>query len=53
MALQRAIRFGDGPTLEHMFTEARAIRRGIIQAGQDTEQPDFGRNVARVREKSR
>ncbi|MFA5956786.1 prephenate/arogenate dehydrogenase family protein [Hyphomicrobium sp.] len=53
VALQRAIRFGDGPTLEHMFTEARAVRRGIIQAGQDTEQPDFGRNVSRVREKSR
>ena len=42
-ALQRAIRFGDGETLEKLFTEARAIRRGVIHANQDTPQPDFGR----------
>ena len=30
-------------TLERLFAEARAIRRGIIQAGQDTARPDFGR----------
>ncbi len=42
--LQRAIRFGDGDTLAKMFADARAIRRGIIQAGQDTAAPDFGRN---------
>jgi cyclohexadieny/prephenate dehydrogenase len=42
-ALQRAIRFGDGDTLLQMFTDARAIRRGIIEAGQDTASPDFGR----------
>ena len=42
-ALQRAIRFGDGETLERLFTEAREVRRGIIQAGQDTNAPDFGR----------
>lgn len=41
--LQRAIRFGDGETLFRLFTDARAIRRGIIQAGQDTAAPDFGR----------
>ncbi len=41
--LQRAIRFGDGETLFRLFTEARAIRRGIIEAGQDTAAPDFGR----------
>ncbi len=41
--LQRAIRFGDGETLERLFTEAREVRRGIIQAGQDTNAPDFGR----------
>ncbi|MGE0055360.1 MAG: prephenate/arogenate dehydrogenase family protein [Hyphomicrobium sp.] len=41
--LQRAIRFGDGETLEKLFTDARSIRRGIIQAGQDTPTPDFGR----------
>jgi cyclohexadieny/prephenate dehydrogenase len=43
VTLQRAIRFGDGATLERLFAEARAVRRGIIQAGQDTPQPDFGR----------
>ncbi|MGE3065695.1 MAG: prephenate/arogenate dehydrogenase family protein [Hyphomicrobiaceae bacterium] len=43
-ALQRAIRFGDGDMLFRLFTEARAIRRGIIQAGQDTAAPDFGRH---------
>jgi cyclohexadieny/prephenate dehydrogenase len=41
--LQRAIRFGDGATLETLFADARNIRRGIIQAGQDTAAPDFGR----------
>lgn len=46
VTLQRAIRFGDGATLERLFSEARAIRRGIIQAGQDTAQPDFGRRVS-------
>jgi cyclohexadieny/prephenate dehydrogenase len=44
--LQRAIRFGDGDTLFRLFTEARAVRRGIIQAGQDTAAPDFGRSAA-------
>jgi cyclohexadieny/prephenate dehydrogenase len=44
-ALQRAIRFGDGATLEKLFTEARAIRRGVIHANQDTPQPDFGRRT--------
>ena len=44
-ALQRAIRFGESDTLHRLFTEARATRRGIIQAGQDTEAPDFGRRA--------
>ncbi len=44
--LQRAIRYGDGATLERLFADARAIRRGIIQAGQDTAAPDFGRGRA-------
>ncbi len=48
VTLQRAIRFGDGETLERLFTEARAVRRGVIQAGQDTPAPDFGRRPARV-----
>lgn len=42
-ALQRAIRTGDGDHLFDYFTHTRAIRRGIIEAGQDTEAPDFGR----------
>ncbi|MGY6411422.1 MAG: prephenate/arogenate dehydrogenase family protein [Alkalilacustris sp.] len=42
-ALQRAIRTGDGEMLHAYFTRTRAIRRGIIEAGQDTEAPDFGR----------
>jgi cyclohexadieny/prephenate dehydrogenase len=42
-ALQRAIRLGDGPHLHEYFTRTRAIRRGIIEAGQDTSAPDFGR----------
>jgi cyclohexadieny/prephenate dehydrogenase len=43
-ALQRAIRMGDGPMLHDYFTRTRAIRRGIIEAGQDTAAPDFGRS---------
>ncbi len=43
-ALQRAIRTGDGEHLFDYFTRTRAIRRGIIEAGQDTEAPDFGRS---------
>jgi len=43
-ALQRAIRYGDDEILFRTFTEARAIRRGIIEAGQDTAAPDFGRH---------
>ncbi len=46
-ALQRAIRQGDGDHLHDYFTRTRAIRRGIIEAGQDTDAPDFGRVKAR------
>ncbi|MGR3541340.1 MAG: prephenate/arogenate dehydrogenase family protein [Hasllibacter sp.] len=42
-ALQRAIRTGDGDMLHDYFTRTRAIRRGILEAGQDTDAPDFGR----------
>jgi cyclohexadieny/prephenate dehydrogenase len=42
-ALQRAIRQGDGDHLFDYFTRTRAIRRGIIEAGQDTAAADFGR----------
>ncbi|WP_323005953.1 prephenate/arogenate dehydrogenase family protein [Pseudorhodobacter sp.] len=44
-ALQRAIRKGDGAHLHAYFTRTRAIRRSIIQAGQDTDAPDFGRGA--------
>ena len=46
-ALQRAIRTGDGDHLHDYFTRTRAIRRGIIEAGQDTDAPDFGRGASR------
>ena len=42
-ALQRMIRWDDGAALEALFTRTRAIRRSIIEAGQDTEAADFGR----------
>jgi cyclohexadieny/prephenate dehydrogenase len=41
--LQRAIRWGDGELLQEFFTRTRAIRKGVIEAGQDTARPDFGR----------
>lgn len=34
IALQRAIRWGEGDTLEDLFTRTRAIRRGVVEAGQ-------------------
>ncbi|MCG3267859.1 prephenate/arogenate dehydrogenase family protein [Yoonia sp. I 8.24] len=43
-ALQRAIRQGDGDHLFDYFTHTRAIRRSIVEAGQDTDAPDFGRS---------
>ncbi|MCA3254285.1 MAG: prephenate/arogenate dehydrogenase family protein [Alphaproteobacteria bacterium] len=43
-ALQRAIRWGDGDTLHDRFAASRAIRRAVIDAGQDTAAPDFGRD---------
>jgi cyclohexadieny/prephenate dehydrogenase len=42
-ALQRAIRWGDGDALFNLFARTRAIRRSIIDAGQDTASPNFGR----------
>ena len=48
--LQRAIRMGDGDALFDYFTRTRAIRRGIIEAGQDTDAPDFGRVKPRKEE---
>ena len=48
--LQRAIRMGDGDHLHAYFTRTRAIRRGIIEAGQDTAAPDFGRAAPLAKE---
>lgn len=44
-SLQRAIRWGDGDKLFELFTRTRAIRRSIIEAGQEIDVPDFGRHV--------
>ena len=41
--LTRAIRRGDGDALFEHFTRTRAIRKGIVAAGQDSPAPDFGR----------
>jgi cyclohexadieny/prephenate dehydrogenase len=43
-ALSRAIRWGEGDKLEALFTRTRAIRRGIIAAGQESAEPNFGRD---------
>lgn len=42
-AMQRAIRSGDGDALFDLFERTRAIRRSIIEQGQDDAKPDFGR----------
>jgi cyclohexadieny/prephenate dehydrogenase len=42
--LQRAIRWGDGDALFNLFTRTRAVRRSIIEEGQDDAAPDFGRS---------
>ncbi len=44
-ALQRMIRRGDGDGLFDLFTRTRAIRRSIIEQGQETAAPDFGRRA--------
>ena len=46
-ALQKAIRWGDGDALFDLFARTRVIRRGIIDAGQETPAPDFGRKIPR------
>jgi cyclohexadieny/prephenate dehydrogenase len=43
-ALQRAIRWGDGDALFDLFARTRAVRRSIIEEGQDDSRPDFGRS---------
>ena len=46
--LTRAIRRGDGEALFEHFTRTRAIRRGIVEIGQDSAAPDFGRPHAHL-----
>jgi cyclohexadieny/prephenate dehydrogenase len=42
--LTKAVEEGDGQTLFVTFSHTRAIRRAIIDIGQDTAAPDFGRS---------
>ena len=42
-ALTKAIRKGDGEALFEHFERTRAIRKGIVEIGQDSPSPDFGR----------
>ena len=46
--LTRAIRRGDGEALFEHFTRTRAIRRGIVEIGQDSAAADFGRPHANL-----
>jgi cyclohexadieny/prephenate dehydrogenase len=46
--LTRAIRRADGEALFEHFTRTRAIRRGIVEIGQDSAAPDFGRPHAHL-----
>ncbi|HEU0066077.1 MAG TPA: prephenate dehydrogenase dimerization domain-containing protein, partial [Sphingomonas sp.] len=41
--LQRAIRWGKGDELFDLFTRTRAVRRSIVEQGQDDAREDFGR----------
>jgi cyclohexadieny/prephenate dehydrogenase len=50
--LTRAIRRGDGEALFEHFTRTRAIRRGIVEIGQDSAAPDFGRPHANLMKKA-
>jgi Prephenate dehydrogenase len=50
--LTRAIRRGDGEALFAHFTRTRAIRRGIVEIGQDSAAPDFGRPHAQLGKKA-
>ena len=50
--LTRAIRRGDGEVLFEHFSRTRAIRRGIVEIGQDSPVPDFGRPHAPLGKKA-
>ena len=43
-ALSRAIRWGESDKLFELFSRTRDIRRGIIAAGQESAEPNFGRD---------
>jgi cyclohexadieny/prephenate dehydrogenase len=43
-ALSRAIRWGEGDKLQELFTRTREIRRSAIAAGQESAEPNFGRD---------
>jgi cyclohexadieny/prephenate dehydrogenase len=47
-SLQRAIRWGEGDKLFDLFNRTRAVRRSIVEAGQDVDAPDFGRQAGRA-----
>jgi cyclohexadieny/prephenate dehydrogenase len=50
--LTRAMRRGDGEALFEHFSRTRAIRRGIVEIGQDSAAPDFGRLQTSAAKKS-
>jgi len=50
--LTRAIRRNDGEALFEHFNRTRAIRRGIVEIGQDSAAPDFGRPHANLIKKT-
>ncbi len=43
-ALSRAIRWGEGDKLFELFSRTREIRRGIVALGQESAEPNFGRD---------
>ena len=43
-ALARAIRWGEGDRLFELFSRTREIRRGVIALGQESAEPNFGRD---------
>jgi cyclohexadieny/prephenate dehydrogenase len=51
--LTRAIRHGDGEALFDHFTRTRAIRRGIVNLGQDSANANFGRPLEKLPQDSK
>ena len=45
VALQRAIQHGDADYLQNTFSQTREIRQSVIDAGQDVDAPNFGRDL--------